>query len=188
MVFGNSDHAHIARVSDIGSSFLLMAVVRYTTRMMEYITHSPEETEALGSALVARILSESGTRGTATIFALSGELGAGKTVFVRGVAKGLGIEDNVTSPTFVLMKIYDIPETHAAGHTYARLVHMDCYRLEGAEELEVLGWHAYAADPKNIIFLEWPEKSAMAIPERAREIHLEALSEDTRKITFNFTM
>lgn len=152
--------------------------------MNEYTTHSPEETEALAAEIVGETLEEKCMAGTATIFALSGELGAGKTVFVKGVAKALGIEDAVTSPTFVLMKIYDIPEEHIASQKFSRLIHMDCYRLNSAEELEALGWHTFATDPKNIIFLEWPEMGGLAIPERAREIHIEGLNETTRKISW----
>lgn len=146
------------------------------------ISHSVADTHAYAGELIARVLAEQGLSGTATIFALSGELGAGKTAFVQGVAKALGIEEVVASPTFVLMKTYDIPETSAAREKFARLVHLDCYRFESASELEALGWHTLATDPKNLIFLEWPEMGELAIPERAREITIEVIDEHTRTI------
>ena len=103
----------------------------------------------------------------ATIVALSGDLGAGKTTFVQGIARSLGIEESVTSPTFVIMKIYDLE-----NQPFKRLVHMDAYRLKGAEHLRVLGWDALIADPANLICIEWPEKIEGAIPQDATRITL----------------
>ena len=94
----------------------------------------------------------------ATLITLSGELGAGKTTFVQGIAQALGVEEVVTSPTFVIMKIYDL-----AGQRFSRLVHMDAYRLKGKEHLRVLGWDALLADPGNLICIEWPEKIPGAV-------------------------
>lgn len=103
----------------------------------------------------------------ATIVALSGDLGAGKTTFVQGIARSLGIEEPVTSPTFVIMKIYDL-----SGQKFSRLVHMDVYRLKGKEHLRVLGWDALCADSGNLICIEWPEKIEGAIPQDAIRIAL----------------
>jgi tRNA threonylcarbamoyladenosine biosynthesis protein TsaE len=104
-------------------------------------------------------------REAATMVTLSGDLGAGKTTFVQEVARVLGITEHVTSPTFVIMKIYDLE-----GQAFKRLIHMDAYRLKGKQHLKVLGWDDLVADPANLIFIEWPEKIEGAIPQGARAI------------------
>lgn len=102
---------------------------------------------------------------SARIVTLSGDLGAGKTTFVQAVADALGVQDRVASPTFVIEKIYELPvdqgQSLPAGRSgFARLIHIDAYRLKSGGELEALGWGAIAADPRNLILLEWPERVA----------------------------
>lgn len=116
---------------------------------------------------------------TATLIALSGELGAGKTTFVQGVAKALGVTEHVTSPTFVIMKIYDLVE-----QKFDRLVHMDAYRLKGEQHLKALGWDAILRDPKNLIIVEWPEKIEGGIPAGARSITFRYSGDDSREIVY----
>ncbi len=113
----------------------------------------------------------------ATVVLLSGALGAGKTTFVQAMAKELGVEEAVTSPTFVLEKIYALE-----GQTFSRLIHIDAYRLKSAHELEALGWKALLEDSGNLIVLEWPERVAEAMPESAIRITLSGF-DDTREIT-----
>lgn len=115
----------------------------------------------------ARFVSELAFGARATIVTLSGELGAGKTTFVQGIARSLGVEEVVTSPTFVIMKIYEL-----VNQPFKRLVHMDAYRLKGKEHLRVLGWDALVADPANLICIEWPEKIGGAIPQGAIRVTL----------------
>ena len=110
---------------------------------------------------------------TATVVALSGELGAGKTTFTQKIAKALGVEEAVTSPTFVLEKIYKLE-----GQKFTHLIHIDAYRLNGAHELEVLGWKELLADSGNLILLEWPEKVVGAIPKDAIRISFEINGEE----------
>ena len=90
----------------------------------------------------------------ATLITLSGELGAGKTTFTQAMARELGITDAITSPTFVLMKIYQLPETQK----FNRLVHIDAYRLEGEKDLAPLGFDEVLMDPTNLVVVEWPEQ------------------------------
>jgi len=115
----------------------------------------------------------------ATIVTLSGDLGAGKTTFVKGVARALGIEERVTSPTFVILKIYDLH-----GQKFERLIHMDAYRLKGRQHLKVLGWDELLKDPGNLIIVEWPEKIEGGLPERAKRISLR-YSEEGRHIRYD---
>ena len=97
---------------------------------------------------------------TATLITLSGELGAGKTAFVKAVAQAYGIVETVTSPTFVLEKIYVLSDTQP----FKRLVHIDAYRLEKAVELASLGFDELLQDKGNLILLEWPERVQEALP------------------------
>jgi len=115
----------------------------------------------------------------ATVVALSGDLGAGKTAFVKGMAKELGVVEHVTSPTFVIMKIYRLH-----GQKFKRLVHIDAYRLKGEHHLKVLGWEELIADPKNLILMEWPEQANGAIPLSAIRISFRYSGEDEREISY----
>ncbi|MEJ0053700.1 MAG: tRNA (adenosine(37)-N6)-threonylcarbamoyltransferase complex ATPase subunit type 1 TsaE [bacterium] len=115
----------------------------------------------------------------ATLVTLSGELGAGKTAFTKALAKALGVEESVTSPTFVLEKIYE-----PGNQVFKRLVHIDAYRLEGGAELGPLGFDAVMRDSGNLVVLEWPEKVADALPPATVSIRLEALQSGARKLTY----
>lgn len=109
----------------------------------------------------------------AVLITLSGELGAGKTSFTQGMARELGIDEPVTSPTFVLEKIYALPE----GKRFARLVHIDAYRLEGEKSLAPLGFDDLYADPQNLIVLEWPELVRSQLPKTDVSIQLSVSGE-----------
>lgn len=116
----------------------------------------------------------------ATLVTLSGELGAGKTAFTKAVAHALGIEEVVTSPTFVLEKIYSL-----SNKSFKRLVHIDAYRLEKYTDLVPLGFDELMEDPGNLILLEWPEKVAGALPVPAVKISLVANPDGSRTITYD---
>lgn len=119
----------------------------------------------------------------ATVVALSGDLGAGKTTFVQAVAKTLGIEENATSPTFVIQKTYRLP-AEVRPPSFRRLVHIDAYRLENARELEILGFEELLRDPQNLILIEWPEKVAGLIPKDAVNIRFD-IAGDGRTISID---
>lgn len=115
----------------------------------------------------------------ASVVALSGPLGAGKTTFVQGIARALGIDEQVTSPTFVIMKIYDLE-----NQSFEKLIHMDAYRLKGAHHLKVLGWDELLQNPKHLICVEWPEKVEGAIPKDAIQVTLSYSDDDTRTLKY----
>ena len=125
---------------------------------------------------------------TARVFGLSGNLGAGKTTFTQLVAKSLGVEDAITSPTFVIMKSYDLGDKRGPrqseddGMDFDKLIHIDAYRLESGKELEVLGFEELTKDPKNLILLEWPEKVSEILPKEMTTIKFEVVDEETRDI------
>ncbi len=117
----------------------------------------------------------------ATVVGLSGDLGSGKTTFTKEVAAILGIEKNlVTSPTFVIEKIYKISHPY-----FSHLIHIDAYRLEKSEELLHLGWEEITGDPKNLVLLEWPERVKNILPEDTMMVYFEFIDEQTRKITLS---
>ncbi len=157
---------------------------------MEYISRSPEATQEAAKLLVERILERSHIPGSATVISLSGELGAGKTVFVKGVARALGLTSEVTSPTYVIEKVYDLAhrdEALVGGNAlpFDRLIHLDAYRLESPEELSAIGWHEILTDPKNLIFLEWPEMVDAVLPRRTIEVAITPQDDESRKIAID---
>lgn len=116
----------------------------------------------------------------ATVVTLSGDLGAGKTAFTKEFGNLLGIpHDQITSPTFVIMKIFEIHNSK-----FEHLIHIDAYRLENEQELVSLGWKDIIEDPKNLILIEWPEMVKGLIPEGAHKLSLKFVDETTREITF----
>lgn len=96
----------------------------------------------------------------ATVFALSDKLGAGKTAFVQALGRALGVEERIASPTFLVMKRYDVPQ----GERFDALVHVDAYRVEDPAELAVLGFADVLASPRTLICIEWPERVASLLP------------------------
>lgn len=118
----------------------------------------------------------------ATIVGLSGDLGAGKTAFVKCVASVLGITEVITSPTFVLEKIYALPDESLLGNSFSKLVHIDAYRLHSGDEMSALDWDALCADSTNLIFLEWPEQVVSAMPDDMIKISFEYVDDTTRRI------
>ena len=133
---------------------------------MEYITGSPEETEAVGAAL-GRVLTPG------SVVAYRGDLGAGKTAFTRGLARGLGCTDTVTSPTYTIVNEY------LSGRI--PLFHCDMYRLRSSDDLWDIGWEDYL-ERGGVCAVEWSENVADAM-ENAVTVNLEKLGENTRRIT-----
>ncbi|MDP4007487.1 MAG: tRNA (adenosine(37)-N6)-threonylcarbamoyltransferase complex ATPase subunit type 1 TsaE [bacterium] len=141
-------------------------------------THSAPETKRVAKELGTAIL-ESPKRKGAVVFALKGELGAGKTSFVQGLAKGLGVKENVLSPTFLIVKSYKL-----RAKNYKLLYHIDCYRLKTSKELLQLEWKEIVGDPNNIVAVEWADRVKPIIPKDALWISFSYGEEDTRAIRF----
>lgn len=143
--------------------------------MEERAINTLEELRALAGDMLALCVPKS----TARVFALSGDLGAGKTAFTKELASFLGIKEDITSPTFVIMKSYPIP-THPFFKT---LVHIDAYRIEDIDEMRVLGLAEILSEPTNLVCIEWPEKIQALIPEDAFTITI-SLTGTTRTVTY----
>lgn len=114
----------------------------------------------------------------AVLFALQGDLGAGKTTLVQAIARHLGVSESVTSPTFILEKVYDLE-----GQPFEHLVHIDAYRFEKPEEVRVLGWDELIKAPQNLIVLEWPERVGKFLPPYTQAFEIAIVDEYTRRIT-----
>ncbi len=144
---------------------------------MEKLLPDLEALEAEAAALAARLSPKD--KG-ATLVTLSGELGAGKTAFAKALAKAFGIEEPVTSPTFVLEKIYALPERTP----FSRLAHIDAYRLNDESELAALGFDELMSDPSTLVVLEWPEKVAGMMHSPAERITLTVALPQGRLISY----
>ena len=133
---------------------------------MEFITNSPEETEKIGERLAQKLV-------PGTVLAYRGDLGAGKTAFTRGLARGLGYRELVTSPTYTIVNEY------LGGRL--PLFHFDMYRLQSDDDLWDIGWEDYL-ERGGVCAVEWSENVADAM-EGAIRVDIAKLSDDTREIT-----
>ncbi len=129
--------------------------------MKKFITNSPQETKKLAGNLARKL--------KGGIIALSGDLGTGKTTFVQGFAKGLGIKDKIISPTFVLIR------------QYKNLYHIDLYRINTFDHL---GLEEILSDKNNIVLIEWAEKLRY-LPQKTKKISIEKLEDNKRLITID---
>jgi tRNA threonylcarbamoyladenosine biosynthesis protein TsaE len=117
------------------------------------------------------------------IVALYGELGSGKTTFIQGVLKGLGIQKRVISPTFVFIREYGLPtDLHGYKHELTRIYHVDLYRINSLADARGLGLEEIFNDPKAIVAIEWAEKIKKILPKKRIDIHFQYLTNNQRKI------
>lgn len=140
--------------------------------MKTYTTNSAKETQILAQKLAKEF--------SARIFLLTGELGTGKTTFIQGFAKALGIRNKIISPTFVLVRQYPIPNTQKT------LYHIDLYRLENNTEFQQLGLCEILANPNNIVLIEWAEKLNI-LSKGAVKISIEKGVDNQRRIIIHYS-
>lgn len=134
-------------------------------------THNQKETHQLAKKVLADL-------GNRNIITLEGELGAGKTTFSQGLLAAAGAEGPFTSPTFVIMKQYDLPEPVGRIRT---IYHLDCYRVNSQDILD-LGWQELISNPHNLLLVEWPEKIADILPEQSVKIRIKITGEEERDL------
>ncbi|MDI6882931.1 MAG: tRNA (adenosine(37)-N6)-threonylcarbamoyltransferase complex ATPase subunit type 1 TsaE [Patescibacteria group bacterium] len=161
----------------------------------EYLSTSPSQTKKLGRSFAKGILKNL-PREKALILALSGDLGGGKTTFLQGFAKGLEIKSKITSPTFVIIKRFQVSPKHPglfgkragataqAGYRFQYFYHIDCYRIKKPKEILTLGFKEIITDPKNIVAIEWAEKIKKILPKETLWLKFEFKSKNKRRITF----
>ncbi len=181
---------------------------------MKFVSHSVFETEDFAKKYVTALLAarKSAESTRAFVLGLYGNLGSGKTAFTKAVGAALGIQDSMTSPTFVIEKIYPLthslstPDSQASAQSFAHsdfgtaytqaspqssshnfgvfthLIHIDAYRLESSDEMKHLGWDEIAANPGNLIIIEWPERIADLLPADHARLKFTFIDETTREI------
>jgi len=135
---------------------------------MDFFSKSPEQTRYIGTRL-------GGALRTGDVICLQGDLGAGKTTFVQGVAQGWGSLDSVSSPTFIIVNMYRRDDQ-------SQLFHMDAYRLDSTPEAEELDLDSMLA--QGSLFIEWPERMDGIIPEEHLWINLEYINDEEREMKF----
>ena len=133
--------------------------------MAIFLSDSAEQTLRLGESYAKTLRS-------GDVVLLNGEMGAGKTVFAKGVAKGLGIEDEILSPTYAYMNDY-----------YGKLYHFDCYRLSNGGQAEALGLTDYFYSD-GVCLIEWGENIASVLPEKVKIVTIKKTGEDKRQIIY----
>lgn len=141
--------------------------------MKKIISHSLEETQKLAKDW---LFSLEKPKDEALILGLYGNLGSGKTAFTKALAKELGISDIVNSPTFIIEKIYE-----TKSPIFARLIHIDAYRLSNGRELQMLDFEKLAENKNNLIVIEWPENVKEIMPENHKRIYCKFIDENSRE-------
>jgi len=147
-------------------------------------TNSAKETQKLGENFAKNILNLP-SKNSATVLCLNGNLGGGKTTFLQGFAKGLGIKERILSPTFVILKNFKIKNIATPKNKYfSSFYHIDCYRLNKPTEILELDFKNIIKNPKNIVAIEWPEKIKKVLPKNIIKIDFKFIDENKREINF----
>lgn len=135
----------------------------------------------LAHEFAKKLFERRSARRGALVIALSGELGSGKTTFVQGFARGLGVTDKVLSPTFVIVRCYRTP---GAAREIKRLYHVDCWRIRNEKEMLELGWSKMLSDAHGAVLVEWPERIRHILPPHAMFLSFKVTKENERIISF----
>lgn len=134
----------------------------------KYLTNSPRQTKKIGFVLAETL--KKCSRKKALALGLEGDLGGGKTTFLQGFARGLGVKSRILSPTFIIIRRVN------------DFYHIDCYRLQGSKELLSLGFKKIVANPKNIVVIEWADRVRKIIPQDATWVKFEFVGRNKRRI------
>lgn len=160
----------------------------------EIITKSAAGTRRVAAQLARQVLARGPLPHSAAVIALTGELGGGKTTFVQGFLKALGVKEKILSPTFVILKIFmihNLPRLLAslklwrsgpARQGFKNAIHVDAYRLRDEKEILSLGWEEIVKKNQNIVIVEWAERIKKILPKNYIHISFEFVDEKTRKI------
>ncbi len=145
-----------------------------------YFTKCQKETISLGKEIAEKLIKKK-KRKKALILALIGDLGGGKTTFLKGFAKGIGIKEKILSPTFILIRKFEI-QNQVLNFKY--FYHIDCYRIEKPKEILALNFKNIIDYPKNIVAIEWADKIREILPKKIFFLKFEVLGKTKRKIAF----
>ncbi|MBZ9578669.1 tRNA (adenosine(37)-N6)-threonylcarbamoyltransferase complex ATPase subunit type 1 TsaE [Patescibacteria group bacterium] len=149
-------------------------------KRLEVLTKSPTQTKKLGKILAGEFLKTS--RKKALVLGLIGDLGGGKTTFLQGFARGLGIKEKILSPSFVIMKKFRVPVANIPCQI-SNFYHFDCYRIEKPKEILNLGFKEIISDPRNIVTIEWADHITKILPKDTKILKFKFVDRKTRKIT-----
>lgn len=127
------------------------------------------QTKKIGQVFAKKILKIK-AKNKALVLGLAGELGAGKTTFLQGFAKGLGIKEKINSPTFIIMR------------RIKNFYHFDCYRIKNPKEILELGWQKITSNPKNIVAVEWADKIKKILPRETLWLGFKSINKNARRI------
>jgi len=144
---------------------------------LEYLTNSASATKKLGEKTAKKILRDGFQKKNAVILGLIGNLGGGKTTFLQGFAKGLGIRERILSPTFIIVKKFRIKKPK-----FKVLYHIDCYRIQESKEILKLNFEKIISDNKNIITIEWAGRIKEILPRKTILARFYFLDKKARKI------
>jgi tRNA threonylcarbamoyladenosine biosynthesis protein TsaE len=139
---------------------------------MKFLSSSEKDTFAFAKNFSNKLIG-------GEIIALVGDLGAGKTIFTKGLAKGLGIKKNIASPTFILMKIYNVNQ----NNNIKFLAHLDAYRIKNADSLLAIGLKDYLGKSDTVTVIEWADKIKKILPKKAKFIKILHQNNNLRKIS-----
>ena len=143
-------------------------------KSLVFITNSPEETETAGEKTGSQLP-------VGSVLALEGPLGAGKTCFVKGIARSLHITEDITSPTYTIVSEYEAFSSTETGEAFS-FFHIDAYRLNGEDDFFALGGEEYF-DAKCITVVEWPERIAKALPKDTIFVKIAIIEGNRRQIS-----
>lgn len=137
-------------------------------RRRETSSTNPAQTKKIGRDFAESLNRK--TRSKALVLGLVGELGGGKTTFLQGFARGLGIKEKINSPTFIIMR------------RIKNFYHFDCYRIKNYKEILELGWEKIISDPQNIVVIEWADRIKKILPKRTLWLRFKFINKNTRQI------
>ena len=164
---------------------------RVSITLMVVFVKNPAETKKLAYGIAKKFLKTLTIHSAphALIISLEGNLGAGKTTFTQGFARGLGIQEKIASPTFVVLKRYGIPIPRKQSRIIRShwLYHIDCYRLKSVRELEQLGFASIVQEPGAVVLIEWGDRVHRALPKHTLRIRFRHAGENRRHIIFTNT-
>ena len=145
--------------------------------LSNYITNNASQTKKIGESLAKKIFNNKKKTKETIVLALKGELGGGKTTFLQGFAKGLGIKERILSPTFVILKRFRL-----LSQNFKFFYHIDCYRIKKEREILSLGFKKIISDPQNIIAVEWANHIKNILPKGVISIDFNFYNKNKRKI------
>jgi len=148
---------------------------------LKILSKSPEETQQIAALYISTVLKQKNLKPRqALVISLEGNLGSGKTEFLKGIAKGTKLKEKIFSPTFLIMKKFVLKHK-----PFKFLWHLDCYRLKKISEIKELDFTEIIKNPQNIIFIEWGNKIKKLLPKTHWSIKFQIKGENKRVLEFN---